>query len=247
MRRKLIVRTLLLGMALSLAGSRVHADLLEGLLIWHDFENLVDGSGNGHDLSLVGDARIADGLLWLDGDEDYADVGTPAGFNPVNPLVDALSDFTIAIAYAGENTGTFSTSSASILVSMGPASAAGAGDFVLTTHNDGQAVHFWDNGTVPSQQSGVGYADGTVHLVIITYDAATDFFAFYHLDGEGGSVAHGDSTVTAWTPDWSNEWDETLDYGIRLGLPRNETLAAEVGGDFFPNLDGQNLRLEKFK
>ena len=239
MHRKLIVRTLLLGMALSVAASRVNADLLEGLLIWHDFGNLIDGSGNGHDLLLGGDARIADGLLWLDGDGDYADVGTPVGFDPVNPLVDALSDFTIAIAYAGESTGTFSTSSASILVSMGTASASGAGDFVLTTHNDGQAVHFWDNGTVPSQQSGVGYADGTVHLVIVTYEAAIDLFTFYHLDGAGGAVSHGDSTVTAWTADWSDEWDETLAYGIRLGLPYNATTAAEVSAGFFPNLNGQ--------
>ncbi|MHC4534197.1 MAG: hypothetical protein ACYS6K_09605, partial [Planctomycetota bacterium] len=236
--RKLIY-LLLLVVVLSVTCNIANADLVDGLLVWHGFNNLMDGSGKGHDAVLGGNAFISDGLLWLDGDGDYADVGTPVGFGPVNPLVDALSDFTIAIAYACDSTGTFSTGLGSVLVSIGPDVASGTSDFALTTHNDGQAIWFWDVSGVPSRQSEVGYTDGTVHLVIITYKEATDLFTFYHLDGTGGVVAHGDSTVTAWTPDWSAEWDETLNYGIRLGLSRNRTLAGSVDVENTVNLEGQ--------
>jgi hypothetical protein len=230
---------LLLVVVLSVTGNIANADLVDGLLVWHGFNNLIDGSGNGFDAVLGGNAFISDSLLWLDGDGDYADVGTSADFGPVNPLVDALRDFTIAIAYACENTGTFSTGLGSVLVAIGPDAASGTSDFALTTHNDGQAIWFWDVSGVPSRQSEVGYTDGTVHLAIITYKAATDLFTFYHLDGTGGVVTHGDSTVTAWTPDWSAEWDETLNYGIRLGLSRNRTLAGSVDVENTVNLEGQ--------
>ena len=97
-------------------------------MVLHDFDDLVDGSGNGHDALLGGDAFIEDGRLWLDGDEDYADIGTLAGFGAVNPLVDALSDFTIAVAYASEATD--GGEGGSMLVSIGPAAASASSDLV---------------------------------------------------------------------------------------------------------------------
>ena len=51
MRRKLIYLILLL-VALSVTGNIANADLLDGLLVWHSFDNLDDGSGNGHDAVL---------------------------------------------------------------------------------------------------------------------------------------------------------------------------------------------------
>ena len=217
---------------LSLAGNVANADISDGLLVWHDFDDLLDGSGNGHDAVLSGDARISGGLLYLDGTEDYADIGTPAGFGPVSPLVDALSDFTIAVAYA--STSTAGGDSGDILVSVGPAAASGSGDLSLSTNNDGQFIDHWWVGAYGSDQSGVGYADGTVHLAIVTYEEATDTYTFYHLDG-GAAVSHG----TASGADWAARWDETLDYGLRLGSHRNATLSADEGPGFFPDLDGQ--------
>ena len=85
-------------------GNVANADLEEGLLAAHRFDDLVDDSGNGHDVVLGEDAYISGGLLYCDGTDDYADIGTPEGFGPVNPLVDSLSDFTIAISYACTST-----------------------------------------------------------------------------------------------------------------------------------------------
>ena len=217
---------------LSLAGNVANADISQGLLVWHDFDDLLDGSGNGHDAVLSGDAYISGGLLYLDGTEDYADIGTPAGFGPVNPLVDALSDFTIAVAYACTNTAR--GDGGDILVSVGPAAASASGDFSLGTNNDGQVIDHWWVGAYGSDQSGLGYADGTVHLAIVTYGEATDTYTFYHLDA-GVAVSHG----TASGADWAARWDETLDYGLRLGSHRNATLRADEGPGFFPDLNGQ--------
>ncbi|MHC4332011.1 MAG: hypothetical protein ACYSWW_28260, partial [Planctomycetota bacterium] len=223
---------ILLVVALSVPGNIASADLSEGLLTWHDFEDLVDGSGNDHDAILGGNAFISDGLLWLDGDEDYADIGTPAEFGPVNPLVDGLSDFTIAIAYAC--TSTAGGAGGSILVSVGPAEAQGSGDFSLGTNDDGQYIDHWYTAAVASEQSGVGYADGTVHLAVVTYEQATDTYSFYHVE-TGAAIAHGSAVMD----NWSGEWDESQDYGIRLGSHRNATVRADEGTTFFPDLDGQ--------
>jgi len=233
--KKLSILILLVA-ALNVTGNIANADIIDGLLVWHGFNNLIDGSGNGHDAALSGNAYISDGLLWLDGDGDYADIGTLAGFGVVNPLVDALSDFTIAIAYASENTGTYSSSTSSMLVSIGPDSAAGASDFSLLTGNDGQAIVFQDNAFITSRQSGIGYASGSVHLAIVTYDGAINLFTFYHLDDAGEAVTHGDSNLSQWDADWSEDWDETLNYGIRLGSVRNSTLG---GIDELGDIEGQ--------
>ena len=230
-----LLLVILLG-SLSLTATTAHADLSEGLLVLHDFDDLVDGSGNGHDALLGGDAYIEDGLLWLDGDEDYADIGTLAGFGAVNPLVDALSDFTIAVAYASESTD--GGEGGSMLVSIGPAAASASADLSLGTNDDGQGIDLWFSAGLASDQSGIGYADGTIHLVILTYETASDQFTFYHLDGAGGAAAHGSAVQ-----DWSGEWDETLDYGIRLGSPRNANIRSDEGTGFFPDLDGQ---IDKF-
>ena len=147
---------ILLVVALSVTGNIANADLTDSLLVWHGFDNLIDGSGNGHDAVLGGNAYISDGLLWLDGDEDYADVGTLAGFGAVNPLVDALSDFTIAVAYACENTD--GGEGGSMLVSIGPAGASASGDFSLCTEDDGQNIGFWFVDGLGSDESGIGYA-----------------------------------------------------------------------------------------
>jgi len=219
-------------LVLSLAGNVANADISDGLLVWHDFDDLLDGSGNGHDAVLSGNAYISGGLLCLDGTEDYADIGTLVGFGPVNPLVDALSDFTIAVAYACTSTSTGEGSS--MLVSIGPAAASGSGDLSLCTNNDGQNIDHWWTANFGSDQSGVGYADGTVHLAIVTYEEATDTYTFYHLDA-GAAFAHGSGGDL----DWSAQWDETLDYGVRLGSHRNATIREDEGPGFFPDLDGQ--------
>ncbi|MHC4518843.1 MAG: discoidin domain-containing protein, partial [Planctomycetota bacterium] len=216
-----------------MAGNVANADLIDGLLAWHDFEDLVDSSGNDHNAVLFGDAYLSDGLLWLDGDEDYADIGTLEGFGGVNPLIDAQGDFTIAIAYASDNTDT--GEDGSLLVSVGPDDAGGSGDLSLVTNDDGQAIDHWYVDGFQSEQSGVGYANGTVHLVLLTYEEATAAYTFYHIDAGGNAVSHGGEEGF----DWSGGWDEGLDYGIRLGSHRNVVIREDEGPGFFPDLDGQ--------
>ncbi|MHC4207273.1 MAG: discoidin domain-containing protein, partial [Planctomycetota bacterium] len=230
MRKKLNYLVILVAV-LSVTGNIANADLIDGLLVWHGFENLLDQSGNGHNATLHGNANISDGLLWLDGEGDYADVGTLAGFGPVNPLVDALSDFTIAIAYACENTGTYSSGGSSTLVSIGPQSGLELSDFSLLTGNDGQTIIFEDNTFISSRQAGIGYASGRVNLLVVTYDAAINLLTFYHIDDEGQAVDHGDSNLSQWDPDWSENWNESLNYGIRLGSVRNSSLVGAAGFD----------------
>jgi hypothetical protein len=210
-------------LVLSIAGDSANADINDGLLVWHDFADLVDDSGNGHDAVLSPTAYIADGLLHLEGDGGYADIG-PETFGPVNPMVDALSDFTVAIAYA-------STQSDGMLLSLGPiATADGSGDFSLIMDDDGQFVDHWWVGAYGSEPSGVGYNDGTVHLVIVTYQEATDTYTFYHIDAGGNAISHGD----AGDADWADAWDEGLDYTPRIGTSANQN----ADDDFGPGGDG---------
>ncbi|MHC4800290.1 MAG: hypothetical protein ACYTF1_26920, partial [Planctomycetota bacterium] len=213
-------------LALSLAGNVAKADISDGLLVWHDFEDLVDKTGNGHDGELFGNATISGGFLELDGAEGtYALFGEDT-FGPVNPAEDALNDFTVAIAYASTQT------DQTMLLGMGPvAGAEGSGDFSLLGHGDGVGYHgvdHWYTGFAGSTDSGINYADGTVHLVIATYTASTDDYTFYHLVG-GTAVAHGGEAL-----DWSAEWNAGMDYVICLGTSANP----DADADFGPQGDG---------
>ena len=90
---------IVLCIALCLAGNTVNADLNDGLVVLHDFDSEVDGSGNGLDLILEGDAYLEDGLLHVGGD-GYADIGSFEAFSAVNPLIvdGETSEWSVAIA-----------------------------------------------------------------------------------------------------------------------------------------------------
>ncbi|HIJ70950.1 MAG TPA: hypothetical protein HPP87_06260, partial [Planctomycetes bacterium] len=207
-----------------------HAAVQDGILVAHCFDDLFDDSGNGHTAVLGGDAYISGGILYLDGNGDYADIG-PTTFGSVNPLVDALNDFTIAVAYAC--TSTEIGEGGSMIVSVGPASQSASGDLNFGTGDDGQSLDHWYSGGFNSAQSGVGYANGSIHMVILTYQASSDTYTFYHQTGSGGA-SHGSGTV-----EWSAEWNEALDYTPRLGAPRNATIRSDEGSGFFPDMNGQ--------
>ncbi|MHC5074393.1 MAG: hypothetical protein ACYTFE_06185, partial [Planctomycetota bacterium] len=202
----------------------------DGALVVHCFDDLIDSTGNGHNAVLGGNAYISGGYLYLDGNGDYADIGSST-FGPVNPLEDAQSDFTIAVAYACTSTAT--GDGGSMLVSVGPAAASASGDFSLGTNNDGQYIDHWWNGSLSSSQSGVGYANGSIHMAIVTYKASTDTYTFYHQTGSGG-VSHGSGSL-----EWSEQWNEALDYTPRLGAARNSQLRADEPAEFFPDMAGQ--------
>ncbi|MHC4498420.1 MAG: hypothetical protein ACYS21_04825, partial [Planctomycetota bacterium] len=212
-------------------GTVAQAALQDGLLVAHCFDNLIDDSGNGHDAVLGDNAYISDGLLYLDGNGDYADIGTST-FGAVNPLVDALSDFTIAVAYAC--TSTEMGEDGSMIVSIGPAAQFASGDFSLATNNDGQYIDHWHAASSGSNQSGEGYADGDVHMVILTYQASSDTYTYYHQTGSGGA-SHGSDGFM----EWSAQWNEAVDYTPRLGAARNTTLRNDEGAGFLPDMDGQ--------
>ena len=230
MNRKLNVPMSLLVLALSCAGSMVQADLNDGLVVLHNFQDLVDGSGNGHDAVLSGDAYIEDGLLWLDGDGDYADVGTLEGFGAVNPLINAESDFTIAIAYASEMED-------GIFVSIGPEAGFGTGDMSLGGNGDGQVIDHWWIDVTEAGGSGAGFNNGDLHLAIITYSAENDTYTFYSV-ADGTADQFGEGGLD-WGFNGDSGWNDALNYGLRLGSHRNTSIKEDEGDGWFPDLDGQ--------
>ena len=196
-------------------GSVANAALEDGLLVFHDFGGLFDGSGNGHDAELFGNAEISGGYLELDGTQGtYALVGEDT-FGPVNPAIDALSDFTIAVVY-----NTTDQSNNMMLVSLGPATEAeGTGDlcfFANGSGTEGHGVDHWYYSWFASEDSGINYADGDDHLVVVTYTTEDDMYIWYHLVG-GVAADHG----TDGEADWSEAWDIALDYVIGLGTSSN--------------------------
>ena len=217
----------------------IHADgpdLEDGLLVAHDFDDLEDDTGNGHDAVLVGGASLVDGKLVLDGIDGYADIGA-ATFGPVNPG-GGDSDYTVAIDYASTNTAQGFEAGNSMLVSIGPVSSppppGPAGDFSLFTNNDGQYVDLWFVGAAISDQSGIGFADGTIHCAVVTYTASTSTFTFYGLDSGNNVVLNG-SAVLSHSVDYST-------YTPRIGFPRNSVLDADfgpMGAGGFQYLDGE--------
>jgi len=205
--------------ALCLACNTARADLLEGLVVLHDFDDLVDGSDNGLDLILEGDAEIADGMLWLDGDGDWADIGSLEDFDAINPLVNdqgGPADFTLAIAYATESDGEWGA-----LVSIGPDAGSGSGDLGVFSRPGGPELdHWWVDAA--GGDTGDDWIDGNVHLAIITYTAEEGLYEFYAV--EDGEVAlYGEVGGI----DYSEAWNPDLDYGCRLGYFRNELIASE--------------------
>ncbi|HCO92662.1 MAG TPA: hypothetical protein DIU00_01715 [Phycisphaerales bacterium] len=210
---------MVLCIALCLAGNTANANLSDGLVVLHDFEDLVDGSGNGLDLILEGDAEIADGMLWLDGDGDWADVGSLEDFAAINPLVNNQgepADFTLAIAYATEYDGEWGA-----LVSIGPEAGSGTGDLSVFSRAGGPELdHWWVDAA--GGDTGDDWIDGSVHLAIITYVAEEGLYEFYAVE-DGEVTLYGESGGF----DYSEAWNPDLDYGCRLGYFRNELVAAE--------------------
>ncbi|MHC4534198.1 MAG: LamG-like jellyroll fold domain-containing protein [Planctomycetota bacterium] len=225
---------IVLCIALCLAGNTTKADLLDGLVVLHDFDGLVDDSGNGHDAVLGGDAFIEEGLLWLDGDGDYADIGTLEGFGEVNPLMNAEGDFTIAIAYASEMQD-------GLFVSIGPETGFGTGDMSLGANGDGQVIDHWWIDVTEASGSGIGFDDGGVHLAIITYSAGDDTYTFYYVE-DGMTVQFGEG-VLDWSFNEESGWNNELNYGCRLGSHRNISIKEDEGDEWFPDMDGQ---IDKF-
>ena len=204
--------------ALCLAGNTAKADLLDGLVVLHDFEDLVDGSGNGLDLILEGDAEIADGMLWLDGDGDWADVGSFADFDAVNPLADeegAPTEFTLVVAYASDW-----EEETSALVSIGPEVGTGTGDLSLFYEPGGLFIDHWWVGATDFMDLESG---GELVWAIVTY-SPDEGYSFFSLEDDIVT-----EMVAGEEMDWGEAWNLNLDYGARLGYFTNETVAIEEG------------------
>ena len=211
-------------LALSIAVTTTYANLNDGLVVLHTFDDLFDGSDNGLDLILEGDAEVSDGFLWLDGDGDWADVGSLEDFGEVNPCIDEEgepSDFTIVIAYATEDQVDPGT-----LLSIGPELATGSGDLSLFSSSTGLNIDHWWVGDAPVDIDGL--TDGDVHWIIITH-AAEEGYRYYLLnDGEITQFGDVDGAAVDYAlDDEGNGWNPVLDYGCRLGYFRNETLAID--------------------
>ncbi len=217
---------IVLCIALCLAGDTANADLSDGLVVLHSFDDHIDGSGNGLDLILEGDAYLEDGLLYVGGD-GYADIGSFEAFSAVNPLIvdGETSEWSVVIAYSA-----FTSEWGATILSIGPDSGDGTGDFNLFVEAEDIVYidHWWveatDSAEIPS-------ADEIAWLVV-TYMPG-DGYTFYSLDPVDGTpteLAGGDM-------DYSGAWDTGLDYGARLGFPANEILYADE--DWFGWFEGQ--------
>jgi len=114
-----------------------------------------------------------------------------------------------------------------MLVGLGPVAGADAsGDlaFMANGGDGGHSVDHWWVGWAGSEDSGIAYTDGTDHLVVVTYSEADDEYTWYHLEG-GSAVAHG----TDGPGDWSEQWDEALDYIIGIGTSPNVNVDLDHG------------------
>jgi len=176
-----------------------NAAIEDGAEVAHCFEDLIDSTGNGHDASLVGNAYLSSGAVIFDGNGDYVNVGSGTwGSNPC----DGSSDFTIAIAYASTQTGEGENGAA--LACIGdPSTGGGSGHLTIFTNNNGQYIDSWYIGSAfgGAQYSGLSFSfsDGNMHYCIITYEAGTDQFRLYALDGGvavAGPTATLDYTIT---------------------------------------------------
>jgi hypothetical protein len=117
------------------------------MLVFHWFDDLIDDSGNGHNAELGGDAYLANGCVYFDGEEDYVDIG-PETFGAVNPC-GGTHDYTITIAYACTNTAQGWFDDNSMLVCIGPSEGLGGfDDFLLFTNNYGQYVEIFYVGSI---------------------------------------------------------------------------------------------------
>ena len=184
----IIVIALILCLALGTVGQ---AAVEDGVEVVHCFDDLDDGSGNGHNASTHGHAYLSDGMAYFDGTSDYVNVGS--GTWSSNPC-DGSSNFTIAIAYACTNTAQGTESLNSILACIGDPSA-GNGHLSIFTNNNGQYLDSWCVGAALDGQQFSGlsfsFSDGDMHYCFITYNAGSDLVQLYALDS--GSAVPGPS------------------------------------------------------
>lgn len=212
----------LLGIATNFAS----ANMIEGLLVRYDFDDFSDSSGNGYDAVPNGDAYCLDGLLHLDGDDDYVDVAE--AFNPVNPMGGG-SNFTIAIAYACSNDAEGTESGNSMLVGVSNTGGASDNAFSLITNNNGQYLDIWGIDSIGGgDQSSTSFADGTVHWAILTYEAASSTFTLYGIDAIGTAIEYSTGTI-----DYNVDYS---DYTTGIGYHPDDGVSSDMG---FIDLEGQ--------
>jgi len=211
---------------LGIAANFASADMMEGLLVRYDFDDFSDSSGNGYDAVLSGDAYCFDGLLHLDGDSDYVNVAE--AFNPVNPMGGG-SNFTIAIAYACSNDVEGTENGNSMLVGVSNTGGDSENAFSLMTNNDGQYLDIWGIDSMGADdQSSTSFADGTVHWVILTYEAASSTFTLYGIDAIGTALEYSSGAI-----DYNVDYS---DYTTGIGYHPDDGVSSDMG---FIDLEGQ--------
>ena len=211
---------------LGIAANFASADMMEGLLVRYDFDDFSDSSGNGYDAVPSGDAYCLDGLLHLDGDDDYVDVAE--AFNPVNPMGGG-SDFTIAIAYACSNDAEGTENGNSMLVGVSNTSGASDNAFSLITNNNGQYLDIWGIDSIGGgDQSSTSFADGTVHWAILTYETASSTFTLYGIDAIGTAIEYSTGAI-----DYNVDYS---DYTTGIGYHPDDGVSGDMG---FIDLEGQ--------
>ena len=225
----IIAIALMLCLALGTVGQAAVEDGVEVVLC---FDDLLDGSGNGHNAATGGGAYLSSGMVYFDGSSDYVNVGS--GTWSSNPC-DGSSNFTIAIAYACTNTAQGPESGNSMLACIGDPSA-GSGHLSIFTNNNGQTLDSWYEGTtgVIGQFSGLSFSfsDGNMHYCFITYNAGTDLVQLYALDS--GSAVAGPSDTLAINTTGSGMYP-------RLGMGHTpvENEMGPSGEGAFVHLDGE--------
>jgi len=164
-----------------LSADSASADVFDGLVVMHFFDDLIDDSGNGHDLVLGGNAYIFDDSLCLDGYGDYADIG-PNTFGPVNPC-GGTSDFTIAFQYYCDNEAVGYGNGNGVIFDIGTEDSDT--EFLALANTD-----YFDDDLIPFIHSfyveiedidTVGDEDlPNTGMGFITYDASTNLFTLWY-------------------------------------------------------------------
>jgi hypothetical protein len=201
----------------------VYADLSEGLVVRLDFEgDYSDSSGNGFDGIPMGTAAISEGVLALDG-EGWVEID----IGDANPCA-GTGDYTIAVAYACDNPAEGAEEENSVILTIGnPDGGYEGNDFGLMTNNDAQYIDIWGIAGAFPDQSGAGFSDGTMHWVVITYEAATGDMFFYVLDGSE-AVEYGTAVL-----DYDTDY---LGYIVAIGSTVNPDWLADMN---MINLEGE--------
>ena len=166
-------------------GGAANAALEDGLVVRLDFEtDYSDSSVNGYDGTPGSGVSVSGGTASFDGTENaYVDIELGAD-NPCN----GTSDYTIAVAYSCTNTNEGPENQNDMLIGMSTAGESENALGFVTSGDEGALLDIWGiNYCNPAGPHAFTYADGSLHIIVMTYDddGEQEACQWYHLAYDG--------------------------------------------------------------